>query len=99
MIGALDRKAGDSYRTSAKMLITGDRHRLGPTVDRHLNPELLRTNHPDTGHVIASCSGSPLNSTAVARRSGEQELIVFAAGERESNRRDTDRPGIGLTGR
>src|SRR5574337_224076 len=80
------------------MLVTGGWHRLRPTVGRHLNPVPLRTNRSDTGHAIASGSCLPLNSIAVARRSGEQKFVVFSAGERESNRRDSDGRCIGSTG-
>lgn len=80
------------------MLVTGGGHRLRPTVGRHLNSEPLWANCPDTGHAIASRSCLPINRIAVVWRSGEQKLIVFAAGERESNRRDADGPGIGSTG-
>src|SRR6185437_15633076 len=99
MIGPLALRAGDSCRTSAEMLVTGSGHRLRPTVGRHLNPEPMRANCSDTGHAIAACFCLPINSIAVARRSGEQKFIVFATGECESNRRDADRSGIGSTGR
>ncbi len=80
------------------MLVAGCRHRLRPTVGRHLNSEPLRANRSNTSYAIASSLCLLFDSIAVVRRSIIQKLVIFPAGERESNRRDADRPGIGTAG-
>src|SRR5690349_16710169 len=83
MSGSREQRDVGSPPTSAEMLIADDRHGLGMATGRHLNSKLLWANRSDTGYAIASCACLAGNRIAVARRGGEEQLIIFAARERE----------------